>query len=144
MGLFGGSSKSKTASNVVSGSVGNYGDGPTNTAAGISGNNAVAFGNGNALTVSGLTRSNVTINASDYGAIDAGNSLARAALESNGAAFQTAIAKVSENANAIVNKTLGIAAKTQVSESAQFQDLLLKLALIVGAGMAALAYLKKG
>lgn len=86
----------------------------------------------------------VNIQASDYGAIEGGLSLAQQALSRGTQAFSDAIAAVSSNANTIVARTLDIASKNQVSESAQFQGTLLKLGLIVGAVVAALAYAKRG
>lgn len=85
---------------------------------------------GAAQTFAGISGTN-TFNVSDYGAIEKGVGLAQLAIESNGAAFKDAI-----------SKTLTIAQKTQVSESAQFQDSLVKLALIIGAAVAAIAIFK--
>lgn len=125
MGLF--DSKSKTTSAATENSVANYNSGPAQTFSGIStGKN-----------------SNISIQTSDYGAIEAGSSLARQALESNGAAFSESVAAISANAKSVIDKTLGIAAKTQVSESAQFQDTLLKLGLIVAVSVAAIAFFKR-
>lgn len=127
MGLF--DSKSKNTSNASPVSVGNYTEG------------------GNAQTFAGINasgkNSSVSIQTSDYGAIEGGVSLARQALETNGAAFSQSVAAISNNAKAVIDKTLGIAAKTQVSESAQFQDTLLKLGLIVAAAVAAIAFFKR-
>ncbi|MDP3859015.1 MAG: hypothetical protein Q8Q73_14780 [Stagnimonas sp.] len=119
MGLFGGGN-SKTSSNTTNTeqTVANYGAGPATT-----------------LNLSGITTgasSNFNIATSDYGAIEAGTSLARDALKSS-------LASVGSIASDVVGKTLSIAAKNQVSEGAQMQDTLIKVALVIGAVIAVVA-----
>lgn len=149
MGLFGGDSSSSSDTTAVTGTVGNYGSGeaPTVTTAGANRStiiNATAAPGGGGAPLTLFKSKGNTINTSDYGAIEAGASLARAALDSNGQAFRDAIARVSDSASAIVNKTLGIAEKTQVSESAQMQDTLIKFAMIAGAAVALIMIFKRG
>lgn len=147
MGLFGGDSSSSSDTTAITGTVGNYGSGtaPTVTNAGVQRStiiNATATPGGGAPLTLFKSKGN-TINTSDYGAIEQGVGLARAALDSNGQAFRDAIARVSDNASAIVNKTLGIAEKTQVSETAQMQDTLIKVAMIAGAAVVLVMIFKR-
>jgi len=148
MGLLGGNSKSSADTTAVTGTVGNYGSGaaPTVTNSGVNKStiiNATAAPDAAAPVTLFKSKGN-TISMSDYGAIQAGRDLSMAALETNGNAFRDAIKQVSDNASAIVNKTLGIAEKTQVSETAQMQDTIIKVAMVAGAAIALVMIFRKG
>ena len=130
MGLFSGSRSTSTQTT-------NLNDYTTNNSVGGS-----VTGGYQPISVSGA-QGPVTIEATDFRAVEAGTNLAREALARGASAFETAAAQVSSNANAIVGKTLGIAQQTQVSESSRFQDTLLKLALIVAAGVGLVAFAKR-
>lgn len=120
------SSKSSSDSTTQTATNGNYGASATNVGPIKTGKSA-----------------HITINALDGGAVAGGLGLAQQALAFGSASFDSAIGAVSSQANSIVDKTLSIANKTQTSESAQFQDTLLKLALVIGAAMVFVAWSKK-
>lgn len=119
------SSKSNSSSTTQTANNGNYGASATNLG-----------------PISTGKKSNVTINALDGGAIAGGLGLASQALSVGQSSFNSAIDAVQSNTASIVDKTLNIANKTQTSESAQFQDTLLKLALVIGAAMVFVAWSK--
>lgn len=83
-----------------------------------------------------------TITTTDFRAIEAGTSLAQQALDSGASTFETFANKLGAQSDSIVNKSLGIAAKSQTSEGAQMQDTLIKVALIGAVGFGLYAFAK--
>lgn len=123
MGLFGGgNSKTSSSTTNTEQTVANYGNGPATTLN---------------LSNVGTGTGNVSIATTDYGAVEAGTNLARDALKG-------ALDSVSGIASSVVDKTLSLANKTQVSEPAQMQDTYVKIALIAGAAVALVMIFKKG
>lgn len=127
MGLFSGSKQNTTNNTAL------YDYANNNSASGdVSGGYQPVTVNGNGNN----------IETTDFRAIETGAGLAQAALDSNGRAFETFANKIGEQSNNIVSKSLGIAAKNQVSEGAQMQDTLVKIALIAAAGLGLYALAK--
>lgn len=124
MGLFGGgNSKSSSSTTNTEQTTANYGGGP-----------ALTLNLSNAGNASGKnSTSNVSISTTDYGAVEAGTNLARDALKGFG-----------DLAGSVIDKTLSLANKTQVSEPAQMQDTYVKLALVAGAAVVLIMIFKRG
>ncbi len=72
----------------------------------------------------------MTIETSDYGAIDAGAKLASEALNYVGEANSRAVQALQSTSQSVIDKTLKIAGETQVSEGAQLQRNLIYAAII--------------
>ncbi len=133
MSLIGGpgQSSSKTTNNQTSVNTANYG-GP---------GDAQNFNFG-ALTLGKKSDLTLSLSTSDYGAIGAGADLAKAALSTVADANQRAIMAVQSTSQSVIDKTLKIAAGNQVSEGAQFQQLLLYAGLIGAAAFVLVRFAK--
>lgn len=127
MGLFGGS-KSTSSTNQSETTFANYGSGGDGSSQ-----------NFNLSGVSQGKNSTLTIETADYGAIDAGSKLATAALAYGDSSNTRAIEALQKNTQSVIDKSLSIAGKNQVSEGAQLQQNLLYAALI---GAAAFVLIK--
>lgn len=128
MGLFGGS-KSTSSSSQAETTFANYG----------SSGGGGSSQNFNLSGVSQGKNSTLQIETADYGAIDAGAKLASAALSYGDASNTRAIEALQQNTQSVIDKSLSIASKNQVSEGAQLQQNLLYAALI---GAAAFVLIK--
>lgn len=131
MSLIGGpgQSSSKTTNNQTSTNFANYNTG----SAPASNLNLSGVSTGKKGTL------NLSIESSDYGAIDAGAKLANAALNYGDSANTRAIEALQQTSQSVIDKSLSIASKNQVSEGAQLQQNLLYAALI---GAAAFVLIK--
>ncbi len=118
MGLFGGS-KSSSTTNQSETTFANYGSGGDGSSQ-----------NFNLSGVSQGKNSTLTIETSDYGAIDAGAKLASEALNYVGEANSRAVQALQSTSQSVIDKTLKIAGETQVSEGAQLQRNLIYAAII--------------
>jgi len=130
VGLFS-SNRSKTDSNVNTYNFANYNTGE-----------AGAGGSPN-INVAGLTlgeSASVQITGSDYGAIEAGRSLAQSALDSGGQTFERALSFVQQSnrdntealratTDNVVSKSLGIATANQTPEGSQLLDAVKQIAI---------------
>ncbi|HET8882612.1 MAG TPA: hypothetical protein VFM56_10600 [Solimonas sp.] len=123
MGLFSGGNSKSTTNNTAY-NIANYGaanGGPTQTVAGI--------------TASGKN-SAVTLNTSDYGAVQGGLQLAQNALD-------TAVSAVSNSQQGFASALSSIAQAQQTPDAAGAQQTFVKLALIAVAGIAIIVWVRK-
>lgn len=121
MGLFGGS-KSSSSQTVNEYNFANYGGSggqggsPANLA-------NVTVGSGKGSTA------NLTINSSDYGAIDGAMSLSKLALEKGSAAYTEGLAAFGSSTEKVLAKAMNIAQANQTPEGSQLLDSIKQIAI---------------
>lgn len=107
--------------------------------------NLSSNGDGNPVSLAGISqgkKSTLNLTLADYGAIGAGADLAKAALDTAADANQRALMAVQSTSQSVIDKSLKIAGQNQVSESAQFQQLLLYAGLIGAAAFVLVRFAK--